>query len=204
MTLSKSRNTLEQIAPAGFYVALRVGYSFPEEELNGLDPGWIETYTQLGLVMQDPSMRWVYAHTGAVRWSELELPDPAGVIGLARKAGLSWGATVAFCRPEDAGRRSYAMLFRADRNFTQDELDSAYALLRDLHLGAGREAGPALTEAELEAIRLRAGGKLLKQIAAEIGISESAVKARLASACRKTGAKNAIELLSIATTRRMI
>lgn len=202
MNLSKSRTTLEEIAPAGFYVGLRVGYSFPEEELNALDPGWIETYTQLGLVMQDPAMRWVYANSGAVRWSELDLPDPAGVIELARKAGLSWGATVAFCRPEDAGRRSYAMLFRADRNFTQDELDAAFALLRKLHVGP--EAGPPLTEAELEAIRLRAGGKLLKQIAAEIGISESAVKARLASACRKTGAKNAIELLAIATARRMI
>lgn len=204
MTLVQSKDEFEKIAPAGFYVALRVGYSFPQEELNRLDPGWVTLYTRLGLVMRDPAMRWVYTNNGAIRWSEFDLPDPVGVVALARRAGLTWGATVAFCRKQDVGRRSYAMLFRGDRDFEEEELGKAYVVLRNLHADTGTGAAPNLTGAELEAIRMRAAGKLLKQIAAELGISESAVKARLSSARRKVGAKNTMELLSIAALRRMI
>lgn len=204
MDLSTSRDIFEKIAPAGFYVALRVGYSFPEEELNRLDPDWIKLYTHHGLVMLDPAMRWVYNNTGSMRWSEMNIPDPAGVVAMARDAGLTWGATLAFCRPQDAGRRSYAMLFRRDRDFEDAELQIGYDVLRSLHVNACETATRSLSDAEIEAIRLRAEGKLFKQIAAELSISESAVKARLMSARRKLGAKNAVELLSLATARRLI
>ena len=78
MTLKHSQSLFETLAPAGYYVALRVGYSFPEEEMNCLNQDWIEEYTQRGLFVHDPSMRWIYGNQGAIRWSELTLPDPAG------------------------------------------------------------------------------------------------------------------------------
>lgn len=201
MDLRHCGTRLEEIAPAGFYLALRVGYAFPEAELNHLNPDWVELYTQHGLVVQDPSMHWVYRNVGYVRWADLHLPDPQGVVAMAKRMGLNYGATISFNDPKDVGRRSHAVLFRADRDFTDTELREAFAMLRGLHLDALRRS---LTPAELEAIRYRADGLLIKQIAARLDISESGVKARLSSACRKLGAKNAIEMLAIATSRRLI
>lgn len=201
MELKDCDTRLDEIAPAGYYVALRVGYSFPEAELNRLNADWVEIYTQEGLVVQDPSMRWVYGNVGWIRWDEMTLPDPMNVGAMARRMGLHYGATISFNSADDIGRRSHAVLFRSDRDFTDKELDEVFELVRSLHLDASRRS---LTPAELEAIRFRADGLLIKQIAAELDISESGVKARLASASRKLGAKNAIEMLTIATSRRLI
>lgn len=202
MDLQTCTATFSDLAPAGFYVALRVGYSFPEQELNRLPADWIDTYTTLGLVVHDPIMRWVYSHCGITRWSDLNIPDPAGVFLLARKLGLPFGATASFSRPDDAGLRSYATFFRSDRAFADDELAQLMDLLERLHCGTIRP--PDLTPAEVTALRMQARGLRTKQIAAEIGISESAVKARLAGARRKLGARTPSQLLTIATTHRLI
>ncbi|WP_368392929.1 helix-turn-helix transcriptional regulator [Thioclava arctica] len=170
--------------------------------MNALDSNWVDIYTRRGLFVHDPSMRWIYSNQGAIRWSELALPDPAGVIPLARDLNLNFGATISVRGDADVGRRSYAVLFRADREFDDRELTETFAMLKRLHTRG--QSGPSLTDAEAEAIRMRADGLLLKQIAAELAISESAVKARISSACRKLGAKNAIELLAIASARRLI
>jgi LuxR family transcriptional regulator len=202
MKLKHSQPMFQKLAPAGYYVALRVGYSFPEEEINCLKQAWVEQYTQRGLFIHDPSIRWIYANQGAVRWSEIALPDPAGVMALARHLDLRFGATISVSGSADRGTRSYGVLFRNDREFEDRELEHAFQALKRLHLHA--QSGPTLTDAEAEAIRMRADGLLIKQIAAELAISDSAVKARITSACRKLGAKNAIEVLAIATVRRLI
>ncbi len=200
MELRDCETRLNEIAPAGFYLALRVGYAFPEAELNRLNSDWVDIYTQKGLVVQDPSMHWVYHNVGYVRWVDLK-DDPRDVVGMARRMGLTFGATISYNTPSDAGRRSHAVLFRSDRDFTDAELHEAFEMLKTLHVDASQRS---LTDAELEAIRFRADGLLIKQIAAELAISESGVKARLSSASRKLGARNAIEMLAIATSRRLI
>jgi LuxR family transcriptional regulator, quorum-sensing system regulator SdiA len=69
--LNAMKDQITEIAPAGYYVALRVGFSFPEEELNLLPDNWVEYYTTHGLVVHDPAMKWVYGNTGARRFSDL-------------------------------------------------------------------------------------------------------------------------------------
>lgn len=202
MLLSDQHDVFAGLAPAGFYVALRVGYAFPEEDLNELPQHWIDTYTEQGLVVFDPVMRWVYAHVGVTRWADIAEPDPAGVIALARNLGLIHAATASFTRPEDAGLRSYVTGFRKDRDFTDAELEALWQILRHLHCAKDQE--PKLTAAEIEAIRLQAGGLRIKQIAGELGISDLAVKARLSGAKRKLGARTPSELLRLATQKRLI
>ncbi|WP_415183259.1 LuxR C-terminal-related transcriptional regulator [Phaeovulum sp.] len=202
MDLQKYNQTFKKLAPAGFYVALRVGYSFPEQDLNWLPDPWVEAYTARGLVVHDPVMKWVYSQTGITRWDAIRLPDPAGVFALARSLGLRFGATGTISRPEDAGSRSYGTFFRADRDFSDSELTAFLDMLTQLHTRTTHL--PDLTPAEITALRMQARGLRTKQIAAEIGISESAVKARLAGARRKLGARNPAQLLSIATTHRLI
>ena len=196
------REQINQISPAGFYVAIRVGFSFPEEELNALPDNWVEFYTTHGLVVHDPAMKWVYANTGFMRFSDMTLPDPHQVRERAAVFGLNHGAAVSVKALADRGRRSYGLFFRADRDFEPADLAELQQILAKLHHGAETES--ALTTAEIEALRLQSTGLRLKTIAAELGISESAVKARLNNAKRKLGARTQSQAASIAAARRIL
>lgn len=196
------RDQIDQIAPAGFYVALRVGFSFPEEELNELPENWVEFYTTHGLVVHDPAMKWVYGNTGVVRFSDIALPDPHQVRARAAVFGLSHGAAISVMSQQDRGRRSYGLFFREDRDFAQGDLADLEKIVKRLHSGVDDE--PTLTAAEVEALRLQSEGLRLKQIAAQLGISESAVKARLNNVKRKLGAKTQSQAASIAAARRIL
>ena len=200
--LQAMRTQIDEIAPAGFYVALRVGFSFPEEELNELPENWVEFYTTHGLVVHDPAMKWVYANSGAARLSEINLPDPHQVRERLAVFGLSHGAVISVITPADRGRRSYGMFFRDDRAFEEGDLRQLHSILSQLHSGA--EVEGTLTAAEVQALRMQSEGLRLRQIAAEIGISESAVKARLNNAKRKLGAKTQSQAASIAAARRIL
>ena len=196
------REQIGQISPTGFYVAIRVGFSFPEEELNELPGNWVEFYTMHGLVLHDPAMKWVYANTGAARVSDISLPDPHKVRERAAMFGLSHGAVISVMSAGDRGRRSYGLFFRDDRDFEETDLRRLHTIVTQLHSGSVGEA--ILTAAEVQALRLQTEGLRLKQIAFEIGISESAVKVRLNNAKRKLGARTQSQAASIAAARRIL
>ncbi len=201
MSLSAHHSFFKTLAPAGFYVALRIGYACPQDETQELPTDWVETYNRRGFLVTDPMMRWFFGNTGAVRLSALGLPDPDGVLDFAASLGMRYGAVAAVTQAGSALLRSYATLFRDDREMTDGELRRLTSTLQTLHNGS---ALPRLTKAEAEALTLQARGLRMKQIAAECGITESAVKARLKGAQRKLGAKTTSEMLSIATSRRLI
>ncbi|MBN2906950.1 MAG: autoinducer binding domain-containing protein [Rhodobacteraceae bacterium] len=191
-----------EIAPAGCYVALRVGFSYPAEELNRLPDPWVEYYTVKGLVVHDPMLRWVYANSGIVTWDRLAQDDPRGVLRHARRHGLSYGAVASIATPDAQGRRSYGLFARADRAFARDELDELLSTLTGLHETDGLPRN--LTRAETEALRLQANGMRLREISSALDISMSAVKARLASAKRKLGAQNASQAAALARVRGVL
>jgi LuxR family transcriptional regulator len=193
---------LSSLAPAGCYIGLRVGFSYPSEEANRLPEAWIEHYTANGLVVHDPVLKWVYANQGVCRWSEIGLDDPEGVLVRAAEHGLVYGAVVSVVTPEQHGRRSYGNFLRSDREYDSTELSFLHEILVRLHR-AGAQRLP-LTRAEVEALRLQSQGLLLKQIAVELGISISAVKARLSNAKQKLGAQTASQAASIARTRGIL
>ncbi len=196
------KDQIIEIAPAGFYVALRVGFSFPEEELNLLPESWVEFYTTHGLVVHDPAMKWVYGNTGAARMSDIPEADPHRIRAHAAIFGLSHGAVVSIMERTDRGRRSYGLFYRDDRDFNLTDLDRLQRIMLSLH--AGEDEDPGLTPAEIEALRLQAGGLRLKQVAGELGISESAVKARLNNAKRKLGARTLSQAASLAARKRIL
>lgn len=196
------RDQIEKYSPAGFYVALRVGFSFPEEELNELPENWVEFYTTRGLVVHDPVMKWVYGNLGVSRMTDITLPDPHQIRAKAMAFGLHYGAVISVMTLADRGRRSYGLFFRDDRDFGDPDLQSLHGIVKQLHSGTTDE--PSLTAAEIEALKMQASGLRLKQIAGLLGISESAVKARLNNAKRKLGAKTLTQASSIASSRRLI
>ena len=77
-------NRFAPLAPAGYYIAIRVGFAFPMVEHNQLPASWVREYTASGLIVHDPVMAWVYKNSGAARWSELGEEDTQGVFEIAK------------------------------------------------------------------------------------------------------------------------
>lgn len=166
-------NDLSEIAPAGYYLALRVGFAFPLEEINALPADWVSHYTAERYMMADPVIRWVYSKTGTIRWSEIEFDDVRGVLAKAESFGLRYGVAVSVFDNNPEGQRSFGTFARSDREFTQYEIDLLRGHIQRLH---AEKAPPSnLTLAELEALRMVRDGLRVKQIALELGVSEGAV-----------------------------
>jgi LuxR family transcriptional regulator len=190
------------LAPGGHYLALRLGFVFPLEEVNELPPIWVEEYTRQGYAPFDPLIRWAYGEVGAARWSEVTQPDHRGVLARARAHGLLFGAVVSVIDAAPGTQRSFGTFVQPHREFTGEELD----LLR-LYVQARHDAmrpPQNITEAEIEALRLVKEGQRLKQIAWQLGVTEGAVKQRLKNARVKLSAKTGAEAISRAATFGLI
>lgn len=198
----KLTDRLSALAPAGYYVGLRLGFTYPAQEINRLPGDWTDHYARNGLIVQDPVFRWVYARTGVISWAALGFDDHADVFGQAASFGLIHGAVVSVMRPGESGRRSYGTFARSDRTYAESEMAELLQIVTRLHRAGSERTG--LTHAETEALRLQADGLRLKEISAELEISMSAVKARLANAKRKLGAATTSQATSMARSRGVI
>ena len=193
---------IEQLAPSGHYIALRIGFAFPMEEVNALSVEWVEHYTKQRFMLFDPVVRWAYSNVGTSRWSELEPDDPKKVIAQAKTFGMRFGATVSIFDGSPDGQRSYAFFTRPDREYTDLEIKLLKAFLTRRH----NETAPPtnLTRAELEALGMVKDGKRLKEIAHELSVSEGAVKQRLKNAKLKLGAKTGTQAATLASQYGLI
>lgn len=190
------------IAPAGYYIALRVGFAFPIAETNALPEAWVERYTQRGFMLFDPVMQWLYGHAGAVRWSEITLPDPLGILAEAAGHGLVFGAAISCASTGTEGQRSFGSFARSDREFSDAEIALLALKLRGLHEATAPPTN--LTEAELVALRMVREGLLLKEIAGRLGVSEGAIKQRLKNAKLKLGARTISHGVSLAVRHGLL
>ena len=193
---------LARLAPAGFYVAIRVGFAFPMVEHNRLPPEWIREYTASGLIVHDPCMAWVYKNCGAARWSELGEEDTQGVFEIAKSHGLNYGAASSCIDDGNASQRSFGIFCRSDREFTSAELDHLNESIEAVHRAHSRPTN--LTVAELETLGLVKNGLLMKEIACILSVSESAIKQRLKNARAKLNAKTGSQAAARATMLGMI
>lgn len=189
-------------APAGYYIALRIGFAFPAQEHNALPARWVDRYTARGFMLYDPVIRWLYENTGTARWSEVGNDDPRGVMAEAREFGLNYGVAICCLDDDKDGQRSFGSFARSDREFDDDEIRILSVRLEQLH--RARRPPTNLTMAELEALRMVKNGLLLKQIAAKLGVSDGAVKQRLKNARLKLNAKTGTQAASMATAFGLI
>jgi LuxR family transcriptional regulator len=190
------------VAPAGFYIAIRVGFAFPMVEHNRLPASWVREYGTSGLIVHDPAMAWVYKHTGVARWSALGEEDSQGVLELAKNHGLNFGAVSSCIDEGDASQRTFGFFCRSDREYDDSELAWLHATLVAAHRAHARPRN--LTAAELETLSLVKNGLLMKEIALLLGVSESAIKQRLKNARLKLNAKTGPQAAATATMLGMI
>ncbi|MDJ1006413.1 MAG: autoinducer binding domain-containing protein [Paracoccaceae bacterium] len=187
----------DELAPSGYFVAFRVAFLRPEFEFNSLPRAWVLKYTQHGLMMHDPVMRWIYGNSGSVPWSQTGFDDTQGVLAEASQHGLNYGLAVSIVDPADPGIRSFGNFCRSDREYQPHE---AKDLVGRLELFFTDLEAPAdITEAEVEALRLLKNGLLIKEVAFELGISEGAVKQRLRGAKDKLNARTTPHAVSVAS-----
>jgi len=193
---------LKRAAPAGFYIAIRVGYAFPMVEHNHLPAAWVREYTISGMIVHDPVMAWVYRHKGTARWTDLVDGDGQGMLELAKTHGLNFGAVASCSDESDAGQRTFGFFCRSDREYTDSELNLFHQMLMGEHRAYARPAN--LTSAEIETLGLVKNGLLMKEIASHLGVSESAIKQRLKNARIKLNAKTGSQAAARATMMGMI
>lgn len=191
-----------QLAPSGHYIALRIGFAFPMEEINALPADWVAHYTKQRYALFDPVLRWAYSTTGAIRWSEFPIDDPKRVIAQAQTFGMRYGVTVSVFDSKADAQRSFASFTRNDREYSDLEMKLLQAYLVRRH----NETAPPtnLTKAELEALGMVKDGRRLKEIAYELSVSEGAVKQRLKNAKLKLGAKTGTQAAALANQYGLI
>lgn len=193
---------IAQLAPAGYYIALRIGFAFPIEETNALSSDWIDHYTKQRFMLYDPTVRWAYGNVGCIRWSEITLDDPKRVLAQARSFGMRYGLTVSVFDSGKDQQRSLASFTRFDREFSTLEAKLLQVYLTRRHT----ETAPPtnLTKAEIEALGMIKDGRRLKEIAFQLKVSEGAVKQRLKNAKLKLGAKTGTQAAALASQYGLI
>lgn len=202
MTTQLNAEKLAELAPGGHYIALRIGFAFPLEEVNALPDEWVEHYTHNRFMLFDPVIQWVYSNTGWIRWSEIPADDPRRILQQARAFGLRFGLTVCYYDNNREGQRSFGSFVRGDREFTDEEAMLLMRHITGLHIA---KAPPTnLTKAEIEALRMVKDGQRLKQIAHVLGVTEGAVKQRLRNAKLKLGANTSAQAAALANEYGLI
>jgi len=200
--ISKWPVEFSSIATAGYYVALRISFAYPLDERNEFPQAWVNHYTKHGLMLRDPVVHWAYGNSGSTRWSSLLSADHDNVLSTAARFGLNYGVVICCSTSGPHELRSYGTFARTDREFHDAELQELQRLLECLHDSTAPPQN--LTNAELEALQLVKEGLRLKEVAYQLGVSEGAIKQRLAGAKRKFGAKTNAHAATIATEYRLI
>lgn len=190
---------LGRIATAGYFIGLHIRFTSPLFTFQTYDQSWIDHYTENGYVLRDPMTAWGFSRTGWIRWSDPALLDPFGLFREAAQYGLNFGATVA-CGPIKS--RTIASFARSDREFREDEIVKIEKTVLRLHDLS--EPPEALTEAQIEALRMIAGGDRFAAAAEKLGISESALKARITTARNRLMARTTAEAIQRAKDNRLI
>jgi LuxR family transcriptional regulator len=182
---------LARMAPKGFFFALHIRFAMPLIDIQTYPQDWIDRYTEQAYVFRDPIIAWGFSTTGTARWSELTIPDPFDIMGQARSFGMVYGLSVS---TGPMRSRTIASASREDREFTDAEIAQFAEVIESQH---------AIT-AQIEALRCIAAGDRHAAAAAKLGISESALKARLASARAALLARTTTEAIQRARDYRLL
>ncbi|AXQ94378.1 autoinducer binding domain-containing protein [Cereibacter azotoformans] len=181
---------LRRVAPAGYYMGLHIRFASPLVTLQSYREDWIEYYTEKGYLLYDPSIRWGMVESGTRRWSDFADSDPRGVVAEAAQFGLRFGVS---CSWGAVSGRSIGSFARSDREFTDREVELVFELFQRVH--ELTLPPDELTQPQIDALRCIGNGDRHAAAAQKLGISESALKARIAGARQRLGARTTAEAI---------
>jgi len=198
-TLDAAFEELGEIAPAGYAAGLKLRFSGPALVRDTYPAEWTKHYAESLMAFWDPTVVWALANIGHVRWSALKIPDPMGVMKQARTHGLNYGVVISLGK---LSKRSLLGIAHTDREFTDDEIHHALDIFTRIHKIVTESK--LLTKSQLEALKLIAGGDLHAAASDRLGISESALKARLKSARIRLNARSTAEAITRAKEHNLL
>lgn len=198
-TLDAAFEELGEIAPAGYAAGLKLRFSGPALVRDTYPAKWTKHYAESLMAFWDPTVVWALANTGHVRWSALKIPDPMGVMKQASAHGLNYGVVISLGK---LSKRSLLGFAHPDREFTDDETRHALEIFTRIHKIVTESK--LLTKNQLEALRLIAGGDLHTAASDKLGISESALKARLKSVRIRLNARSTAEAITRAKEHNLL
>lgn len=130
LSISPVLAKLDDLCPAGYAIALHIKFTTPTFLFQTYAQDWMDYYSQNGLVLHDPTVRWGFDNTGTRLWKDLEAEDEHGVLKKARKHGLKHGFVAAHV---GHGTRSVASFARSDRDFEEAEISNICEMFIMLH-----------------------------------------------------------------------
>lgn len=190
---------LADLAPGGFFFALHIRFALPLLHHQTFPQEWTDRYTEEAYALRDPIIAWGFSREGTTRWSEIESTDPFEILKQAQEFGMVYGLAVSYGPMKS---RTIASASRADREFTDAEIAEFAELITHLH--DITEPPESLTDAQIEALRCIAEGDRHTAAAAKLGISESALKARLSAARSSLLARTTTEAIQRARDYRLL
>lgn len=166
---------------------MNVRHSRPAFKETTYPSAWIKEYSESCYIIGDPSIVWGIGNSGFIRWSDLGLVigDPLSILTQAARYGLSFGAAVAH---HDGDSFSLGSFARKDREFSDAELQSLHNNLIEGHRVV-REKLP-LNSGQLKALEAISHGLTYEQSCEQLGISRTALRARLAAARKRLNVDN--------------
>jgi len=188
--------TIREIAPAGFVLAFNINWSGPEHLHSEFPAAWKELYERKNYFVADPIFYWTLVSRGRKRWSEIALPDVAGVLNAAKEHGMHYGGVFSERR---GGRRSFLTVARSDRELEEPEMVALSELFKSwTDVLTNR---PDLSEGELGVLACLRDGMAQSDIATKLKISESTVKQRARRAMSKLGATTRTQAVALAVAK---
>lgn len=121
---------LQDLAPAGFAIALHVQFTTPTFLFQTYPRAWIEEYSRKGFVLRDPTVIWAFDNLGVIDWAELAARDSDGIMARARDHGLVEGFTYS---QETDDSRSLASFARSSDPFAGYEKSRICGIVDDIH-----------------------------------------------------------------------
>jgi LuxR family transcriptional regulator len=197
--IDRELREIAALCPRGYFIGLHIRFTSPLMTFQTYDQAWLDHYTENGYVLRDPMTAWGFSKTGSIRWSDPELIDPFGIFREAAEYGLRYGVTFA-CGPIKS--RTIASFARSDREYEDGEIAEIQGVVTRLH--DLTEPPEDLTKAQIEALRCIASGDRHAAAAAKLGISESALKARVTSARIRLMARTTAEAIQRAKDYRLM
>lgn len=165
--------TIGEIAPAGYFLALRIRGTSPLLALKTYPQAWVDRYMENGYLLRDPITTWAMTIGGAIRWSSPLLIDPFRVLRQAAEFGLTYGASVAH-GPINA--LSICSFGRSDRELTDAEIAQVRRIVVTLHEATALPK--SLDQDQKEILSAMSEGVTAEGLAARLGVSADNVRGR--------------------------
>jgi LuxR family transcriptional regulator len=189
---------LDCFATKGYTFAFKIENARPMLFHSTYDPRWVQEYGEMNALLFDPSVAWCWVNEGIIRWSEIDIPDSLGVGIKAKKYDLNYGASMSV---GPITSRSLGGISRADREFADSELESAFAIFTEMH---DLLESKKFKKIHIETLECYASGLSFGDIVKYLEISRTALTSRMKQIRKKLNVNSNVEAVRVASERGML